>query len=112
MLAARLHRRWRTQRPAQPAPDPFLGRTRLGGPVTIQCPEFVAYTGYGRIATLGEEVRQPRKTIPRAIVAVLLISMMLYIGVGAVAIAAVGSESFYAATMDKAAPLKVIAHTF
>ena len=73
---------------------------------------FVAYTGYGRIATLGEEVRQPRKTIPRAIVAALLIAMMLYIGVGAVAIAAVGSEAFYSATMDKAAPLKVIAQTF
>ena len=73
---------------------------------------FVAYTGYGRIATLGEEVRQPRKTIPRAIVAALLIAMMLYIGVGTVAIAAVGSEAFYAATMDKAAPLKVIARTF
>ncbi len=26
---------------------------------------FVAYTGYGRIATLGEEVRSPRTTIPR-----------------------------------------------
>ena len=38
--------------------------------------------------------------------------MMLYIGVGAVAIAAVGAETFYAATMDKAAPLKVIARTF
>ena len=38
--------------------------------------------------------------------------MMLYIGVGAIAIAAVGSEAFYAATMEKAAPLKVIAHTF
>ena len=29
---------------------------------------FVAYTGYGRIATLGEEVRDPRHTVPRAIV--------------------------------------------
>ncbi len=26
---------------------------------------FVAYTGYGRIATLGEEVREPSTTIPR-----------------------------------------------
>ena len=25
---------------------------------------FVAYTGYGRIATLGEEVREPRTTMP------------------------------------------------
>ncbi|MEQ9355400.1 hypothetical protein [Coleofasciculus chthonoplastes] len=28
---------------------------------------FVAYTGYGRIATLGEEVHHPRRTIPIAI---------------------------------------------
>ena len=73
---------------------------------------FVAYTGYGRIATLGEEVRHPRKTIPRAIVAALLIAMLFYICVGAVALAAVGSEAFYAATMAEAAPLKVIAQTF
>jgi len=25
---------------------------------------FVAYTGYARIATLGEEVIEPRRTIP------------------------------------------------
>jgi len=29
---------------------------------------FFAYTGYARIATLGEEVRDPQRTIPRAIV--------------------------------------------
>src|SRR3546814_15201252 len=29
---------------------------------------FVAYTGYARIATLGEEVTNPRRTIPRAII--------------------------------------------
>ena len=28
---------------------------------------FVAYTGYGRIATLGEEIREPQRNIPRAI---------------------------------------------
>lgn len=27
---------------------------------------FVAYTGYGRIATTGEEIREPRRNIPRA----------------------------------------------
>ena len=88
---------------------PFLGEQGWSALLHASALMFVAYTGYGRIATLGEEVCQPRKTIPRAIVAVLLISMMLYIGVGAVAIAAVGSEAFYAATMEKAAPLKVIA---
>ena len=91
---------------------PFLSDG--GGPALLQASAlmFVAYTGYGRIATLGEEVRQPRKTIPRAIVAVLLIALLLYVGVGAVALAAAGSEAFYAATLEQAAPLKVIAHSF
>ena len=35
---------------------------------------FVAYTGYGRIATLGEEVRDPSHTIPRAVIATLGVS--------------------------------------
>ena len=43
---------------------------------------FVAYTGYGRIATLGEEVREPRKTIPLAICATLGASWLLYASVG------------------------------
>ena len=40
---------------------------------------IVAYTGYGRIATLGEEVRNPGVTIPKAIIGTLLISMLLYL---------------------------------
>ena len=43
---------------------------------------FVAYTGYGRIATLGEEVREPRRTIPFAIRATLGASWLLYASVG------------------------------
>ena len=43
---------------------------------------FVAYTGYGRIATLGEEVREPRRAIPLAICGTLGISWLLYASVG------------------------------
>lgn len=39
---------------------------------------FFALAGYARIATLGEEVRDPRTTIPRAIVATLLAVAGLY----------------------------------
>ncbi len=39
---------------------------------------FVAYTGYGRIATLGEEVRRPERAIPRAVVVTLIIATALY----------------------------------
>ncbi|MFP3883334.1 MAG: APC family permease [Actinomycetota bacterium] len=39
---------------------------------------FVAYTGYGRIATLGEEVKRPDTVIPRAVVITLAIAASLY----------------------------------
>ena len=39
---------------------------------------FVAYTGYGRIATLGEEVRRPEVTIPRAVMWTLALAVCLY----------------------------------
>ncbi len=45
---------------------------------------FVAYTGYGRIATLGEEVREPRRTIPRAVIITLAVSAALYTSVAVV----------------------------
>lgn len=72
---------------------------------------FVAYTGYGRIATLGEEVREPAKVIPRAILGTLLLSMVLYVSVSFVAVATVGAQHFgqYAKT---AAPLEQVARTF
>ena len=42
---------------------------------------FVAYTGYGRIATLGEEVAEPGKTIPRAIILAMIIIVVIYLAV-------------------------------
>jgi len=54
---------------------------------------FLAYTGYARIATLGEEVREPKRTIPRAVIITIILSAVLYLVVAAVAIGAVGSEA-------------------
>lgn len=42
---------------------------------------FVAFTGYGRIATLGEEVEHPSRTIPKAIIFTIFLSIALYIAV-------------------------------
>ncbi|MEM1354620.1 MAG: APC family permease [Planctomycetota bacterium] len=51
--------------------------------VLSACPlMFVAFTGYGRIATLGEEIRDPKRTIPWAILATLGCSIALYFAVG------------------------------
>jgi APA family basic amino acid/polyamine antiporter len=66
---------------------------------------FFAYTGYARIATLAEEVREPRRTIPRAIVITLGGAVVLYLAVAVVAVGAVGAGRM-AAT---AAPLRVAA---
>jgi len=73
---------------------------------------FVAYTGYGRIATLGEEVREPRRTIPRAIIVTLAISAVLYISVSLVAVGAVGAGVLAELTAATAAPLEEVARTF
>ena len=39
---------------------------------------FFAFAGYARMATLGEEVKDPRRTLPRAIVGALVVVLALY----------------------------------
>jgi APA family basic amino acid/polyamine antiporter len=85
------------------APEALLHATAL---------MFVAFTGYGRIATLGEEVRAPSRTIPRAIIGTLAVSAALYIAVAAVAVAAVGPAAFGATAGGAVAPLEVVAGAF
>lgn len=55
-----------------------------GGPVPVfllaSASAFFAFAGYARIATLGEEVRSPARTIPRAILAALGVVVALYLG--------------------------------
>jgi APA family basic amino acid/polyamine antiporter len=73
---------------------------------------FMAFTGYARIATLGEEMRNPTHTIPRAIIYTLLASALLYIAVGAVGIATIGPDALAEAARAEVAPLVVTAQTF
>jgi len=62
---------------------------------------FFAFAGYARIATLGEEVRDPARTIPRAIPIALGIALAVY----AVVAVAVLSELGSAALASASAPL-------
>ncbi len=74
---------------------------------------FVAYTGYGRIATLGEEVREPRRTIPRAIAATMLVTTVLYVAVAGVAVGTIGASTLSQVTAGaleaQVAPLSIAA---
>ncbi|MDD5283859.1 MAG: APC family permease [Bacteroidales bacterium] len=54
---------------------------------------FFAFTGYARIATLAEEVVEPRKTIPRAVIITILTAIVLYAGVSFIAVGTVGSQA-------------------
>ncbi|BBX47309.1 amino acid permease [Mycobacterium cookii] len=53
---------------------------------------FFAFAGYARIATLGEEVRDPARTIPRAIPLALGIALVVYATVAVAALAVLGSS--------------------
>lgn len=64
---------------------------------------FFAFAGYARIATLGEEVRTPRSTIPRAIVTALGLVVLLYAAVGAVLLVTLGSDGIAQAALPLAA---------
>ncbi|HLW29717.1 MAG TPA: amino acid permease [Brumimicrobium sp.] len=54
---------------------------------------FFAFTGYARIATLAEEVNEPKKTIPKAIIITIVTAILLYAAISIVAIGVIGTES-------------------
>ncbi|GAA2062897.1 APC family permease [Streptomyces cheonanensis] len=62
---------------------------------------FFAFAGYARIATLGEEVRDPARTIPRAVPLALGITLALYAAVAVAVLAVLGP----AALAQSTAPL-------
>ena len=51
---------------------------------------FFAFAGYARIATLGEEVRDPRRTIPRAVLVALGLALVVYAVVGVTVLGVLG----------------------
>jgi basic amino acid/polyamine antiporter, APA family len=69
---------------------------------------FFAYTGYARLATLGEEVHEPKRTIPRAIMLALGIAALLYVAVAVVAVGGVGAG----AMAETTSPLERAAQAF
>ncbi|MFE1259506.1 APC family permease [Streptomyces albogriseolus] len=54
---------------------------------------FFAFAGYARIATLGEEVRDPARTIPRAVRVALGIALVAYAAVAVAVLSVLGAES-------------------
>jgi APA family basic amino acid/polyamine antiporter len=77
-----------------------LGALRSGGIL------FFAFAGYARIATLGEEVAEPARTIPKAIALALGLTIAVY-AVVAVAALVAAPPALVASTQ---APLRAVVH--
>ena len=79
-----------------PAPSAFPGEGLLShgwyGILQSAGLLFFAFAGYARIATLGEEVRDPRRTIARAILLSLAIAAAIYAVVAVTLLAVLGPD--------------------
>jgi len=53
---------------------------------------FFAYAGFGKITAASEEVKNPKKTIPKAIITAIAICTLLYFMSGIASVGVVGSE--------------------
>ena len=69
---------------------------------------FFAFAGYARIATLGEEVRDPQRTIPRAISIALGITVIVYVAVALATLGALGPEALAVSTAPLAAAVEAV----
>jgi basic amino acid/polyamine antiporter, APA family len=92
---------------ATPEPDPVAVRGGLLGVGTAAGLVFFAFAGYARIATLGEEVREPRRTLPRAILIALGAALLTYLLVAVALLVGLGPQRL----ATESAPLVALVDT-
>jgi APA family basic amino acid/polyamine antiporter len=71
---------------------------------------FFAFAGYARIATLGEEVRDPEHTIPRAIPIALGITLAVYGAVAVAVLAVLGGDGLATSNAPLADAVRTAGH--
>ncbi|MGW6564561.1 APC family permease [Streptomyces sp. NPDC054975] len=74
----------------------FDAEVTAGGVLQAAGLLFFAFAGYARIATLGEEVRDPARTIPRAVPLALGIALAVYVAVAVGVLAVLGPQALAA----------------
>jgi APA family basic amino acid/polyamine antiporter len=98
---------------ALPAAEPVSVGWFTHGPLGILQASgllFFAFAGYARIATLSEEVRDPTRTIPRAILAALGTAIVIYLIVGVTLLLVLGPDRLASSTAPLADLLTVAGH--
>src|SRR5690606_27639768 len=71
---------------------PTVGMTAGYGILQAAGLLFFAFAGYARIATMGEEVKDPARNIPRAIIIALTAAVLVYAAVAIVALGVLGPD--------------------
>jgi basic amino acid/polyamine antiporter, APA family len=92
---------------ATPGSAPVAVRGGLLGLGTAAGLVFFAFAGYARIATLGEEVRDPARTLPRAILIALAAALVTYLLVAVALLVGLGPERL----ATESAPLVALVDT-
>lgn len=69
---------------------------------------FFAFAGFARVATVAEEVKDARKTVPRSIILSLLLSALIYIAVSTVALGLVDSGTLAGSKSPLAEAIRVV----
>jgi basic amino acid/polyamine antiporter, APA family len=82
----------------QPLPAVWTSATSPYGVLQAAGLLFFAFAGYARIATMGEEVRDPARAIPRAISIALVITVALYLVIGVALLLSLGPDRIAGAT--------------
>jgi APA family basic amino acid/polyamine antiporter len=86
--------------------DPFFVEGEgFNGTVTAASLIFFAYIGFDAVSTSGEEVKEPQRDLPKAIIGSLAIATLLYIAVAAVATGALPFDELNGAEAPLAAAL-------
>jgi basic amino acid/polyamine antiporter, APA family len=89
---------------ASPDAEPMPTQGGVLGVLTAAGLVFFAFAGYARIATLGEEVRDPHRTLRRAIALALGIALLTYLLVAVALLVGLGTERL----ATEATPLVVV----
>jgi basic amino acid/polyamine antiporter, APA family len=87
-----------------PDAEPVPTRGGVLGVLTAAGLVFFAFAGYARVATLGEEVRDPHRTLRRAVALALGITLVTYLLVAAALVVGLGTDRL----ATEAAPLVAV----
>lgn len=76
----------------------LIGASSAGGVLAGAALVFFAFIGFDEVITLAEETRNPTRVVPRALLAALAISTVLYVAVAIAAVSVVGAPALAAST--------------